>query len=876
MQHGGNADSVAGKLGLSMCPRVDLDFSVNLNPVGPPPVLRQILLQGEDAAASYPNEFAAPACGALAAAHGIETEQVIVGNGSTEIFGWILQALRPRGAVLIGPCYGGYQEACDAHGIRAAGIATLTPENQFRFSGPLKLPENGDLLFIGSPNNPTGGLVSPDVLTDLAWNNPSAMIVVDASFVDFVEAPFDGLPHGDACPKNLIVVKSLTKFFCIPGIRLGMAWGHPDVMEHIKRVRLPWTVNGLAQAIAPHLYADREYLERSRTQTRLLRSLFETSLQSIRGLTVYPSDANFLLVGLPEAWPVSRLQKELLQRGILIRSCESFEGLGAGYCRLAVRPRDEQERLIDNLRSLCAAQLPVARGPNPKPPAIMVVGTTSNAGKTIIVAGLCRLLARRGLSVAPFKAQNMALNSYVTEEGGEMGRAQVTQAYAAGVRPHTDMNPILLKPLGENGSQVIVNGQPIGNFKAREYYSMKTRMRRAAHAAYDRLAAQHEILVLEGAGSPAEINLMAEDFVNMDMAAYARARTVLVADIDRGGVFATILGTINLLPPSHRRLLAGIIINKFRGDASLLDSGIRDIEVMTGVPVLGVLPYMHDLRIEDEDSLGLERARETDGAVLHVTVIRLPRISNFTDYLAMERDSGISVRYADKVEMIGNPDLIILPGTKNTRADLKWLHAGGIGDWLSKARERGIPVIGICGGFQMLGISVIDKTGIEGEAGKTPGLGLLPVTTRITRRKELAQVEGVTASSFPFAERGTRYTGYEIHAGETDRIQDGNAPLFVTRRRKAAVHEHAGAVSTDGLVFGCYIHGLFDDATLRTALWRRLCDRKGIAHDAVAVSQENPSVAFDRLADLIEQNIRLDFLGDVVQGAHRCSSDRCP
>lgn len=858
--HGGNAESVARAVGLSSCPAVELDFSVNLNPVGAPLALRRILMQGEKTAASYPDEYAAPACAALAATHGLEVEQVVVGNGSTEIFGWIVQTFRPLKAACIAPCYGGYREVCAAHGIPMEQAVTLRPETSFLISDLPGVPSGVDLLFIGSPNNPTGSLVPPDVLIELSRRYPTVTIVVDASFIDFVETPSAVLPAGNVFPANVIVVKSLTKFFCIPGLRLGMAWGHPDTISPMRRVRLPWSVNGLSQAIAPHLYADPIYLEQSRVRTVSLRARFAEALQSVPGFTVYPSDANFLLVRLPDAWPAPRLQKELLQRGILVRSCESFEGLGPGYCRLAVRPENEQQQLVEALRTLCAGQGAVTAVPHRRPPAVMVVGTTSNAGKSVIAAGLCRLLARRGLSVAPFKAQNMALNSYVTEEGGEMGRAQVTQAYAAGVRPHTDMNPVLLKPLGENGSQVIVNGQPIGNFKAREYYAMKARMRQAAHDAYDRLAARYDCIVLEGAGSPAEINLMEEDFVNMDMAAYAEAQTLLVADIDRGGVFATILGTINLLPPSHRRLLAGVIINKFRGDVSLLDSGIRDIEAMTGVPVLGVLPYVRDLRIEDEDSLGLERAREKDDAVLHVTVIRLPRISNFTDYLAMEGDRGVSVRYADGADEIGSPDLIILPGTKNTRADLEWLHADGIADRLHDARNRGIPIIGICGGFQMLGQCVTDEEGVEGELGETPGLRLLPVTTRLTPRKELAQVEGSTGAALPFCAAGTPFHGYEIHAGETQSVEDSSVPLTITRRGDSAVQEPGGAVSPDGLVFGCYVHGLFDSPALRAALWRSLCKRKGIACDAVSVADHNPSSEFDHLADLIEERVRLNLL----------------
>ncbi len=865
-QHGGNAMAMADALGLSECPSIALDFSVNLNPLGPAPAIRRVLWRSEEIASRYPGEYAADACRALADAHGLLPEQVVVGNGSTEVFGWILQALRPAQVGVVEPCYAGYREVCDANQTTVTRVMTLSADSQFALVDMPELPEGVELLFIGSPNNPTGVTVSRDVLMAIAARNPQCTLVVDASFADFLPEPMAICPTGDELPNNMVVVKSLTKCFCIPGLRLGMAWGRASLMDRIRQVRLPWSVNGLSQALAPQLYADTAYLEQTRLQVRSLREAFATALSALPGVTVFPSEADFLLVQLPEAWPVSRLCKELLQQGILIRSCANYEGLGERYCRLAVRPQHEQQQLLAAMSRLLGGGYCTTPAVPAKRPAIMVVGTTSDAGKSIIAVGLCRLLARRGVRVAPFKAQNMALNSYVTREGGEMGRAQVTQANAAGVNPHTDMNPVLLKPLGENGSQVIVNGQPIGNLKAREFYAAKADMRRAAHEAYDRLAAQHEMIVLEGAGSPAEINLMEEDFVNMDMAAYAGARTVLVADIDRGGVFATIFGTLALIPARYRALITGIIINKFRGDVSLLESGIRDIEAMTGTPVLGVLPYCRDLGIEEEDSLGLERPRGTGGAALDVAVIRLPRISNYTDFLCMEGDGGINIRYVETPAALGAPDLIILPGTKSTRDDLQWLHDVGFSASLHQAREAATPIIGICGGFQMLGLSVADTDGVEGESGTTDGLGMLPITTRLNPDKELAQVAGVTGTNLPFCPAGTPFHGYEIHAGTTTISETAATPLAITRRSHTEVTEPAGAISEDGLAFGCYVHGFFDDHQLRANLWSWLCQRKGIPKDAATATEKTQSAAFDRLADLMEAHLDLAMISQLLRG----------
>ncbi|MDD2706464.1 MAG: cobyric acid synthase [Verrucomicrobiae bacterium] len=490
-------------------------------------------------------------------------------------------------------------------------------------------------------------------------------------------------------------------------------------------------------------------------------------------------------------------------------------------------------------------------------PALMVVGTMSHSGKSLAAAALCRYFARQGIRVAPFKAQNMALNSFVTREGGEMGRAQVTQARAAGVEPHTDMNPVLLKPIGNKESQIIVHGKPVGHRTARQYYRLKKRMQREAWRAYDRLAPQYELMVLEGAGSPAEINLLDKDFVNLSMAAHARAAVILVADIDRGGVFAGIFGTIMLLPEKYRRLIRGVVINKFRGDVSLLSPGIRQIERLTGIPVLGVLPFVKDLRLEEEDSLGLEdRGKKSGPAVLDLAVIRLPRMSNYTDFLALENTDGVRVRYVDGAEELERPDLVILPGTKDTRGDLRWLKTTGMAKAIQQRVAGRIPLIGICGGFQMLGRRVRDPSGEEGCPGVEQGLGVLPVDTVFAAGKELAQVEGKTTDDWPFGGARRNFSGYEIHMGRTWALAKVRAPLGVLRRGGRSVRELAGVVSSDGLTFGCYVHGLFDATDLRHDLLRFLCCRKGVR--TPKWKEQGEDEVFNRLADLLAKHLRMD------------------
>ncbi|MCI6937362.1 MAG: cobyric acid synthase, partial [Clostridiales bacterium] len=376
---------------------------------------------------------------------------------------------------------------------------------------------------------------------------------------------------------------------------------------------------------------------------------------------------------------------------------------------------------------------------------IMIQGTMSNAGKSLLCAGLCRVLRQDGYRVAPFKSQNMALNSFITADGGEMGRAQVVQAEAAGIAPDVRMNPILLKPTTDVGSQVIVNGQVMGNMRAMEYYRRKREFVPEVMKAYDSLASQYDIIVIEGAGSPAEINLKQEDIVNMGLAKMVDAPVLLVGDIDRGGVFAQLYGTVALLEEDERARIKGTVINKFRGDKAILEPGLKTLEALCGVPVAGVIPYVH-VDIDDEDSLSERFSRDTQRKLLDIAVIRLPRISNFTDFAPFERYGNVSVRYVTSVEELHDPDIIFLPGTKSTIADLLWLRQCGLEAAISKAAAAGTLVMGICGGYQMLGTSVSDPDQVEA-AGVTEiaGMGLLDMDTVFRGDKVQTQTRGVFA-----------------------------------------------------------------------------------------------------------------------------------
>ena len=480
---------------------------------------------------------------------------------------------------------------------------------------------------------------------------------------------------------------------------------------------------------------------------------------------------------------------------------------------------------------------------------IMIQGTMSNAGKSLLAAGLCRVLRQDGYTVAPFKSQNMALNSFITASGGEMGRAQVVQAEAAGIAPDVRMNPILLKPTTDMGSQVIVNGRPVGNMNAMEYYRRKAEFVPAVLEAYRSLESAYDVVVIEGAGSPAEINLKREDIVNMGLARLVDAPVLLVGDIDRGGVFAQLYGTVALLEEDERARIKGVVVNKFRGDRAILEPGLKTLEELCGVPVAGVVPYL-DVDIDDEDSLSARLDRSGGRRLIDIAVIRLPRISNFTDFAPFERYENVSVRYVDRVGDLHQPDLVLLPGTKSTIADLRWLRQSGLEAAVQRAASAGVPVMGICGGYQMLGRSVADPEGAEAEPGtEIAGMGLLDVDTVFSGEKVQRQTKGVFGSvEGPLrALSGLAYQGYEIHMGRAE----GALPVLMQ----------------NGNVYGTYLHGVFDAPGAADAVLKALCARRGVdfarlgAFDAGAYRERQ----YDILAQAVRESLDMDLVYRILE-----------
>ncbi len=495
---------------------------------------------------------------------------------------------------------------------------------------------------------------------------------------------------------------------------------------------------------------------------------------------------------------------------------------------------------------------------------IMVQGTMSNAGKSFLVAGLCRVFMQDGYRTAPFKSQNMALNSYITKDGLEIGRAQAMQAEAAGIEPTVEMNPILLKPTSNVGSQVIVNGEVLGNMKAMDYYANKKQLIPEIEKAFEKLSDEYDIIVIEGAGSPAEINLKENDIVNMGMARIAKAPVLLCGDIDRGGVFASLYGTVKLLEDEEQSMIKGLIINKFRGDVEILKPGLQMIEEKTGIPVVGVVP-LTPLDIDDEDSLSDRLTHTGQKGGIDLAVIRIPHISNFTDFNVFERMDGVSLRYVGSAGELGTPDLIFLPGTKNTMDDLTWLRESGMETAVLRCAEQKVPVVGICGGYQMLGELLEDPDGVE-HGGSMRGMGLLHTKTVFSRAKTRTQIQGrVNTVSICGEFAGREVQGYEIHMGRTEKTGDCQETIYLEDGRLD------GLSNPEGTVFGTYLHGIFDYGDLAAMTVSRLMRRKGIDPKNWHFDpEEHKRREYDKLADLVRNSLDMKRIYEILEAGITC------
>ena len=499
---------------------------------------------------------------------------------------------------------------------------------------------------------------------------------------------------------------------------------------------------------------------------------------------------------------------------------------------------------------------------------IMLQGTASNVGKSIITTGLCRIFKQDGYNVIPFKSQNMALNSFITKEGLEMGRAQVSQAEACGIDPIADMNPILLKPNGNNKSQVIVRGKVVGDMSSKEYHEYKLQLTEVLGDIFEEFEEKYDVVVMEGAGSCAEINLMERDISNMGMAEIADAPVIIIGDIDRGGVFASLAGTMLLLPDEYKKRVKGVIINKFRGRKELLDSGIKMLEDIIKVPVLGVLPYT-DIKIEEEDSVTTRFKQKVNKGNIHIEVVRTPHMSNFTDFNIFETQEDVSLRYVDFGESFGDPDIVIIPGTKSTIDDLMFLRKNGLENQIKELHRRGKLVIGICGGYQMLGKVLKDPYHVENDLEEVEGIGLLDVETTFELEKTTTQVKAILDENFHgYLENlsGKEVSGYEIHMGITKRNENSNNFVTVKQKLEQKVNYQVGSVNKECNVFGTYLHGIFDDIDFTRTILNNIRKMKNLEpiESNVKSFKEFKNQQYDKLADYLREHLDMEKIYEIM------------
>jgi len=850
-EHGGNIHKILRDSPVNQ--KEILDFSANINPLGPPEWFRPLISSQLEHLIHYPDPENTLFIDAIACHTGISPEHIVVGNGTTELLYAFMRVLPCQRALVVVPSYVDYVRAAKIAGLTIAPFA-LQEEEDFvlDLTKLAEMIQPQDLVIIAIPNNPTGKTVDREDLLALIKEFPQSYFLIDEAFLDFIEG---GTTVGGQAP-NVLTLNSMTKFYGVPGLRIGYGILPASLVIQVKENLPPWTVNSLAQAVGAEALKDTAYQAKTRQTCHELRQALAAELGNIAELKVYSSEANYLFVKILGDANAAVLADYCLSHGIMIRLCDNYKGLVAAHSffRIAVRTKRENNKLSRVLSSYFSQdgknfkKTGKATTP-PKARSIMFQGTCSDAGKSIITAALCRILYQDGVRVTPFKAQNMSLNSFVTLQGDEMGRAQVVQAQAARLDPDCRMNPILLKPNSDTGSQIIVCGKPVGNMSVLDYNEYKPKVWNSVCKSYDALADEFDVVVLEGAGSPGEVNLKADDIVNMRMAQYAEAPVILVGDIDRGGVYASFVGIMEVLAEWERQLVAGFLVNKFRGQASLLESAHSYVKMHTGRDVFGVVPYLKNLGLPEEDSVSFKKGsfnKQHTGEGIDIVVISLPHISNFTDVEPFLEEPDVTLRIVENAQDIGSPQAIILPGSKNVIHDLHFLKAGGFAEKIGECLAKGCEIVGICGGYQMLGKIIHDPYEIESTDGQISGLGYLEMETVIERQKNLTRKAGIHQLS------NKKIFGYEIHHGISSVTQ-----LPVLRFDDGTI---CGQMERSEKIWGCYLHGIFDSDEFRRWFIDILRGRKGLQPIGKILAPYNLELAFDRLADCVRENIDMDAL----------------
>jgi len=847
--HGGNIYALAKKANCK--PEEIIDFSANINPLGPAPSLRAAVSIALNEIHHYPDPFNNELIETISETYGCPSDEITVGNGSTELIYALPKLLNIERALIAVPCYIDYEKALNKAKIPIDYFELKEEEgftiNWKRLSAQLK---GNEAVFLARPNNPTGISFKTSDLLTVANKHQSTTFVIDEAFMDFLGDDFS-LIHPTR--HNIIVLRSLTKFHAIPGIRLGMCIATPAFTARLREVLPPWSVNTIAQKVGIQMLKDIEYATETRSYVDKQRREMSEAFKLIPSIKAFAGEADFFLIKILTKTTANELATKLLKKyKIAIRVCANYQGLNQQFFRVAIKTKQNNQTLILALKGefLADISIPLVK----KRPALMIQGTASDAGKSVLNAAFCRILFQDGLKVAPFKAQNMSLNSFVTQEGLEMGRAQVTQAQACKIEPDVRMNPILLKPNSHTGSQVIIEGKPIGNMNVKTYFEYKKLAAQKVHECYDSLSAEYDAVILEGAGSPAEVNLKKHDIVNMNMARYAQSPVLIAGDIDRGGLFASFIGTMQTLNHWERDLVAGFLINRFRGDASLLSDAMDITYSYTGKPTLGVIPFLQNLGLPEEDSVSFKASvnavKQAKSEQVSITVIDLPHISNFTDLDALGAEPDVFLQVIDSPRPNEIPDAIIIPGSKNVIHDLAFLKKTGMADWIGQlARNGKTKIVGICGGFQMMGKTISDPLSIETAFSSIQGLSFLDLTTTLAEEKMLKQTTAIHQES------GLEVKGYEIHHGQTK----GTAKSIFKNGKNIC-----GFSSKDGNIWGTYLHGVFDADAFRRHFIDQLRIEKGLPPLKAIQTVYNIDLALDRLADTVREAVDMNQIYQIM------------
>ncbi len=845
--HGGNMAQFCRVSGRS--PEEILDFSVNVNPEGMPEFLRGAIIRCMETADAYPEPYAESAIQAAAEFHRISPEMIVFANGTNQIIHSLPSALGIRKANIFCPAFVEYEKACraaavDCLRIHGERVNNFLPEIE-------KLPgddDDGLAVFLANPGNPAGSAISPSLIIKEAKRRKDFLFIVDEAFIEY-SAPDFALPPADI-PANMIILRSMTKFYGIAGLRLGYAIACPDLIGRIRRALPEWSLNSFAIRAAIEIFKNGEtFRRRTYEANRSRRANFAGLLSEIGEVKIYKSETNYFLA--ETALPSDDICMRLLSRhGIAVRNCSNFHGLEkSSFIRFAVRMESENEMLARALaQELGRSSKRVSIAVKKRKPSLMIQGTGSGVGKSILVSAFCRILLDLGHRVAPFKSQNMALNSYVTLDGGEIGRAQAVQAQACKIEPDPRMNPILLKPNSDTGAQVIVMGKSVSNMGVPEYFRFKEGAFKTVSDAYESLENDFDAIVLEGAGSPGEINLKGGDIVNMRMAQFAESPVLLAGDIDSGGVYASFLGTFCTFEKWEKRLLCGFLVNKFRGDPSLLAPAHNYIENFTGKPVLGVVPFIRDIALPEEDSarIPFDDLSDKDSKTIDAALIMLGRTSNFTDFAPLAIEPDMHVRPVRSASEFGSPDIVIIPGSKSVIGDLRLLRENGLADKILGSARTGAWVIGICGGLQICGNRIEDPHGIESDTKSAKGLGLIAINTVLAREKTLLRLENAKTCL------GLDASGYEIHHGLSHAEQD--LELAMWRPDGTPIGFAHGKVWTS------YLHGLFDDDAFRRKFIDMLRTSLGMPATGEIRKCYSTEAAINRTAKIVRENVDIEFI----------------